>query len=65
MLLYKGTSGHINKHAHTHAHAHTHTLTHLIAGPAFEAVRVELVDVENMNGTLDAEMMQLARHFKE
>lgn len=36
---------------------HTHAHTHLIAGPALEAVGVELVDVENMDGTLDAEVM--------
>lgn len=47
------------------SHKHTHTPTDLIAGPAFEAVRVELVDMENMNGALDAEVMQLAGHFKE
>lgn len=38
-------------------------LTHLVAGPAFEAVRVELVDMQNMDGTLDAEVMELAGHF--
>lgn len=43
----------------------THTPTDLIAGPAFEAVGVELVDMENMNGAFDAEVMQLAGHFKE
>ena len=40
-------------------------LTYLIAGPAFEAVGVKLVDMENMNGALDAEVMELASHFKE
>lgn len=40
-------------------------LTYLIARSAFEAVRVEPVDMEDVNGTLDAEMMELARHFKE
>lgn len=40
-------------------------LTYLIAGPAFEAVRVELVDMENVDGTFDAEVMELASHFKE
>lgn len=38
---------------------------YLIAGPAFQAVRVEFVDVEDVNGTLDAEVVQLARHFQE
>lgn len=40
-------------------------LTYLIAGPAFEAVRIELVDMKNMNGTFNTEVMELARHFKE
>lgn len=40
-------------------------LTHLSAGSAFEAVRVEPVDVKNMNSALDAEVMELARHFEE
>lgn len=44
---------------------HTQQPTYLIAGPAFEAVRIKLVDMENMNGTLDTEVMELARHFKE
>lgn len=37
--------------------------THLIARPASEAVRVELVDMENVDRTLDAEVMELAGHF--
>lgn len=43
----------------------THTSTYLIARPAFEAVGVELVDMKNMNGALNAEVMQLAGYFKE
>lgn len=46
-------------------HTDIHTQTYLIAGPALQAVRVELADVENMNGALDAEVMQLAGHFQE
>lgn len=38
---------------------------YLVAGPALEAVGVELVEVENADGTLDAEVMQLAGHFEE
>lgn len=38
--------------------------THLIARPASEAVRVELVDMEDVDGALDAEVMQLAAHFQ-
>ena len=49
----------------THIHTHAHTHTDLIAGPASEAVRVELVDVENMNGAFDAEVMELAGHFEK
>lgn len=45
--------------------SHMHTHTDLIAGPASEAVRVELVDVENMNGAFDAEVMELAGHFEK
>ena len=51
--------------SHTYTHTSTHTHTDLIAGPASEAVRVELVDVENMNGTFDAEVMELAGHFEK
>lgn len=40
------------------------THTHLIARPASEAVGMELVDMENMDRTLDAEVMQLAGHFQ-
>lgn len=40
------------------------THTHLIARPAPEAVGVELVDVEDVDGTLDAEVMQLAAHLQ-
>lgn len=38
-------------------------ITHLVAGPAFEAVGVKLVDMENVNSALDAEVVELARHF--
>lgn len=38
---------------------------YLTAGPAFEAVGVELVDMKNVDGTLDAEVMQLAADFEE
>lgn len=39
--------------------------THLVARPTFEAVWVELADVEDVDGALDAEVMQLACHFEE
>lgn len=39
--------------------------TYLVSGPTFEAVRVELVDMENVDGALDAEVVQLTRHFQE
>lgn len=39
--------------------------SNLVARPAFEAVWVELADVEDVDGALDAEVMQLARHFEE
>jgi len=39
--------------------------TYVSARPAFEAVGVEFVDMENVNGTLDAEVVQLAGHFEE
>lgn len=38
---------------------------HLVAGSAFEAVGVESVDVEDVDGTFDAEVVQLAGHFEE
>lgn len=41
------------------------TQSYLIAGPAFEAVRVKFIDMENMYGALDAEVMQLTGDFKE
>lgn len=44
--------------------AHTQTCTHLVARPAFQAVGVELVDVEDVDGALDAEVVQLAAHFE-
>lgn len=38
---------------------------HLAAGPSLQAVGVELVDMEDMDGTFDAEMVQLAGHFQK
>lgn len=46
------------------AHTYTHTQPYLVAGPALETVGVELVDVEDMDGTLNAEVVELAGHFK-
>lgn len=40
-------------------------LDYLVTGPAFEAVGVELVDMQDVNGTLDAEMVQLTGHFEK
>lgn len=37
--------------------------THLISRTPMQAVGVELVDMQHMNGTFDAEMMQLAGDF--
>lgn len=37
---------------------------YLVAGPAFQTVGVELVDVEDVDGALDAEVVQLAAHFE-
>lgn len=37
---------------------------YLVAGPAFQTVGVELVDVEDVDGALDAEVVQLAAHLE-
>lgn len=39
--------------------------THLVSGSAPQAVRVELVDVENVDGALDAQMMELTGDLQE
>lgn len=37
---------------------------YLVAGPALQTVGVELADVEDVDGALDAEVVQLAAHFE-
>lgn len=39
--------------------------THLISRSSLQAVGVKLVHMQDVNGTLDAEVMQLAGDFKE
>lgn len=55
------------------AHAHSHgqlkqtlglALPHLVPRPPLQAVRVELVHIQHVDGTFNAEVMQLAAHFK-
>lgn len=41
----------------------THQEAHLVARPAPQAVGVELVGMKHVDGTLDAEMMELTSDF--
>lgn len=41
-----------------------HALRHLIPRSPLQAVRVELVHIQHVDGTFNAEVMQLASHFK-
>lgn len=43
----------------------TYQQAHLVAWPASQAVGVKLVNVEHVDGTLDAEMMELTGDFQE
>lgn len=40
-------------------------ITHLVSRSAPQAVRVELVDVEDVDGALDAQMMELTGDLQE